>query len=104
MNCLKSIIEGCIHPRVIVTDREVALMKACGIVFPNAKQLLCRVHINRAILTKWKRTMHKSWSAFYKAWNLLMKSQTEETYMFNLTQLETSLIEHKGIVKLFYNY
>ncbi|XP_019178337.1 PREDICTED: uncharacterized protein LOC109173552 [Ipomoea nil] len=29
LNCLKATIEGCITPRVIVTDRELALMKAC---------------------------------------------------------------------------
>ncbi|XP_024995354.1 protein FAR1-RELATED SEQUENCE 5-like [Cynara cardunculus var. scolymus] len=42
LNCLQSLMEGCLYPRVIVTDRELALMKACNIVFPGAKRLLCR--------------------------------------------------------------
>ena len=42
LNCLLSLMEGCLYPRVIVTDRELALMKACNIVFPVAKRLLCR--------------------------------------------------------------
>ncbi|KAL7586977.1 hypothetical protein Lser_V15G40093 [Lactuca serriola] len=40
LNCLKSTMGGSLCPRVIVTDRELALMKACHIVFPNSKQLL----------------------------------------------------------------
>lgn len=35
----------CIEPRVIVTDRELALMSACEHVFPHSVRLLCRWHI-----------------------------------------------------------
>ncbi|KAL4591074.1 hypothetical protein LXL04_004022 [Taraxacum kok-saghyz] len=44
--CLKSTIDRCMFPRVIVTDRQLACMKACKNVFPKAKGLICRWHIN----------------------------------------------------------
>ncbi|KAJ9557232.1 hypothetical protein OSB04_011846 [Centaurea solstitialis] len=52
LNCLKKTMEECASPRVIVTGRELALMKACDNVFPDAKQLLCRWHINQSIFRK----------------------------------------------------
>ena len=52
LNCLKSTMNGCMFPRVIVTDRELALMKACNIIIPDAKGLLCRWHIYRSIMRK----------------------------------------------------
>nr|GEV36374.1 hypothetical protein [Tanacetum cinerariifolium] len=42
---LKLTLNECMSPRVIVMDRELALMKACKIVFPHASRLLCRWHI-----------------------------------------------------------
>lgn len=42
LECLKSSMDECIFPRVIVTDRELVAMNACNFVFPNAKGLLCR--------------------------------------------------------------
>ena len=47
---LKLTLEGCMHPRVIITDRELALINAYKKVFPNATRLLCRWHIQRNIL------------------------------------------------------
>nr|GMD82055.1 protein FAR1-RELATED SEQUENCE 5-like [Ipomoea batatas] len=60
LNCLKATIEGCITPRVIVTDRELALMKACKNVYPEAKGLLCRWHIYRSILRKCRSSITSS--------------------------------------------
>ncbi|GJW32594.1 FAR-RED impaired response 1-like protein [Tanacetum coccineum] len=45
MGCLRSVMDGYMLPRVIVIDRELALMKAYDTAFPNAKGLLCRWHI-----------------------------------------------------------
>ncbi|KAL7589277.1 hypothetical protein Lser_V15G37415 [Lactuca serriola] len=42
LTCLKSTLEKCMHPHVIATDRESALMNACQQVFPGATRLLCR--------------------------------------------------------------
>ncbi|KAL4585446.1 hypothetical protein LXL04_010067 [Taraxacum kok-saghyz] len=34
LNCLKSTLDECMQPRVIITDRELALINACKTVFP----------------------------------------------------------------------
>ena len=99
LNCLKKTMDGCTSPRVIVTDRELALMKTCNNIFPDAKQLLCRWHIYQSILRKCRPsiTSHQSWDLFYKAWTSLVESQAEEAYEFNLAQIENILLEYLGI-------
>ncbi|TYH19848.1 hypothetical protein ES288_A05G384400v1 [Gossypium darwinii] len=49
LTCLKLTLEECMYPRVIVTDRELALMNACQQVFPDATRLLCRWDITKNI-------------------------------------------------------
>ncbi|GKD19478.1 hypothetical protein Tco_1208636 [Tanacetum coccineum] len=62
MKCLRSVMDGYMLPRVIVTDREFALMKAYDTAFSNAKGLLL--------------------------WNTLVNSHNEEAYQLNLEQLQ----------------
>ncbi|XP_019184708.1 PREDICTED: uncharacterized protein LOC109179676 [Ipomoea nil] len=99
LNCLKATIEGCITPRVIVTDRELALMKACKNVYPDAKGLLCRWHIYRSILRKCRASIPSNhhWDLFYKSWNALVESQTHESYMFHLAQIQAVLVDFPGV-------
>ncbi|XP_076944427.1 protein FAR1-RELATED SEQUENCE 5-like [Bidens hawaiensis] len=49
LTMLKTTLDNCMMPRVILTDCDLALMNACEIVFPNAAKLLCRWHINENI-------------------------------------------------------
>nr|KAJ0187516.1 hypothetical protein LSAT_V11C900494400 [Lactuca sativa] len=42
LNCLRSTLENCMLSRVIITDRELALINACETVFSDAARLLCR--------------------------------------------------------------
>ncbi|GJY26091.1 FAR-RED impaired response 1-like protein [Tanacetum coccineum] len=62
MRCLRSVMDGYMLPRVIIIDRELALMKAYDTAFPNAKGLL--------------------------SWNTLVNSHSEEVYQLNLEQLQ----------------
>lgn len=41
-------------PKVIVTDRDSALMAVIREVFPHKKNLLCLWHINKCIQAEWK--------------------------------------------------
>jgi len=41
-------------PVVIVTDRELALMNALKIVFPECTNLLCKFHIDKNVKAKYK--------------------------------------------------
>nr|XP_043624058.1 uncharacterized protein LOC122595696 [Erigeron canadensis] len=50
LDCLKLTLDECMLPRVIVIDKEMALVNACNEVFPDAAQLLCRVESQHAKL------------------------------------------------------
>jgi hypothetical protein len=93
LDYLKSLMDGCMLPRVIITDRELALMNAYNIVFPNAKGLLCRWHINNCIMKKCR----SSWCIIYPLWKKLVESTTEETYNITLAELEQQLAGYPGI-------
>nr|KAJ0207467.1 hypothetical protein LSAT_V11C500294190 [Lactuca sativa] len=84
LDCLKSVMEGCMLPSVIVTDRQLALMNAYSIIFPDAKGLLCRWHINNNITKKCK----SCWDVLYMSWTRLVNSETKEAYNKNLVLVE----------------
>ncbi|KAL7258299.1 hypothetical protein ACSBR1_004427 [Camellia fascicularis] len=78
LNILCGLMDENIFPKVIVIDREFALMNAIDVVFCSSKHLLCRWHINKNRLAKCKKmfeneyhehlsTLHKEFSAYPKA-------------------------------------
>ncbi|XP_077221058.1 PKS-NRPS hybrid synthetase cheA-like [Tasmannia lanceolata] len=69
-------------PTVIVTDRELALMRAIQVVFPRAMNLLCVWHIEKNILSKCKRHFQDGdiWDIFFSSWSTLIESPTEMAY------------------------
>lgn len=97
-DCLKAIMDGCMFPRVIVTDRELALMNAYNIVFLNAKGLLCRWHINNNLMKKCK----SCWSILYPLWTRLVESETVEAYNINLAELKKKLMGYPGNFSVYY--
>nr|KAJ0211688.1 hypothetical protein LSAT_V11C400163250 [Lactuca sativa] len=74
LNCLNSMLDTCMHPRVIITDRELAIIKACETVFPDAARLLCRWHIEQNILKHCNKmiTLEDDRRSFRSLWNLLI--------------------------------
>lgn len=54
LHCLRQTLDGYMLPRVIVTDRDLALMEACRYVFPEASRFLCRHHIYENIRKHWR--------------------------------------------------
>jgi MULE transposase domain len=72
------------EPKIISTDRELALMNAIGIVFPNTVNLLCIWHINKNILANCKkRFTDEKWEEFMKQWNMCCSSDTELKFQHN---------------------
>ncbi|KAK8930849.1 hypothetical protein KSP39_PZI016804 [Platanthera zijinensis] len=55
LDCFRSFFNEHSLPQVIVTDREIALMNVVAVLFPKAKNILCKVHISRNILAKCKK-------------------------------------------------
>ncbi|CAG8691830.1 12082_t:CDS:1 [Funneliformis caledonium] len=53
------LFDGISRPGVIVTDRELALMNALEIIFPDLANLLCLWHINKNILKNCKPQFSK---------------------------------------------
>ncbi|XP_038701857.1 protein FAR1-RELATED SEQUENCE 4-like [Tripterygium wilfordii] len=67
LNCLQSTMDESTFPRVIVTDRDLTLMRSCAQVFPESMKLLCRWHIDRAVISHCKKSFRdkESWDSFY---------------------------------------
>ncbi|XP_028051671.1 uncharacterized protein LOC114256255 [Camellia sinensis] len=56
LDVLRTVMENTAFPKVIITDRELALMKCISKVLPMATNLLCRWHISKNVLMKCKKT------------------------------------------------
>ncbi|XP_022041249.2 uncharacterized protein LOC110943825 [Helianthus annuus] len=90
---IKSILHECMMSRVIVTDRELALINACSKVFPNAKRLLCHFHIQQNIARKCKEGFDKEdWGKFMSYWRTLCESSSEPMYKYNLEKMYNRLV------------
>lgn len=88
-----------LKPRVIVTDRDLALVGACKTVFPHATKLLCRWHIFENIKKHCRPTFGtdvKAWSEFEHRWTSLIKSSDAPTYKRNYDLLFRLLCETKS--------
>ncbi|XP_022027110.1 protein FAR-RED ELONGATED HYPOCOTYL 3-like [Helianthus annuus] len=83
-------------PRVIVTDRDLALMKACAEVFPQSNHLLCRWHIQNDIIKHCRPRIRsqQTWVHFLWMWNILVTSPTNTAYMQNYVDLQALLFEY----------
>ena len=70
------------QPRVIVTDRELALINALELIWPNARLFLCRWHINKNVLANCKQLFPNNdhWEAFYAAWHDIVQARTPDVY------------------------
>ena len=99
LGCLRQTLDGYMLPRVIVTDRDLALMRACLEVFPDATRLLCRYHIFENIRKKCRQSFptHQEWGRFTARWNRVINSPTETEYVKNVTWLKDTLIDKPRI-------
>ena len=50
---------GIRFPRIIITDRQIALMNALKTYFPTSHHLICRWHFNKCVLAKARGSIHK---------------------------------------------
>jgi len=71
-----------VHPKVLCTDRELALMKSIASVFPTSHNLLCVWHINKNLASRCKKyfTNGEQWDTFLAPWNRLVSFRTEVTF------------------------
>jgi hypothetical protein len=88
------------EPLSIVTDREIALIKALRTHFPSSRHLLCRWHVNMNVLSKTKRffpgpvkvgersVRHPEFQEFLSSWNILLDSPTMSIYNTRLVEMQ----------------
>lgn len=81
---------------VFVTDRELALMTALLEIFPSAKALLCRWHINKNSFSRQSAAFQtqESFDEFIKAWNAVVNSSSEQEYNENLAEIQGKAPAH----------
>lgn len=100
LTCLKLTLDKCMHPRVIVTDRELALMNACQQVFPDATRLLYRWHITENIKKHCWQTIKSQhdWDSFRAMWSILVDSPTWIIYTENYRTLQSMLRKYPHVL------
>ncbi|KAG8500818.1 hypothetical protein CXB51_002927 [Gossypium anomalum] len=96
LTCLKLTLAERMYPRVIVTDRELALMNACQQVFPDATWLLCGWHITENIKKHCRQSIKSQheWDSFRAMWTVLVESPMWILYTENYRKLQSMLSEY----------
>ncbi|KAK8918713.1 hypothetical protein KSP39_PZI021107 [Platanthera zijinensis] len=91
LECFRTILDQKKLPCVLVTDREIALMNAIAVVFPGAKNILCKFHISRNILAHCKKEFKngKEWEKFNGKWQQLVDSPRESDFYQTFLEMKT---------------
>ena len=86
-------------PQVILTDRDLALMKAIEVVFPNSINLLCRFHINKNVGAKCKQhVVNDLQKTIDTLWMEVVWASDEVEYGQRLHQLEQACVDYSGFI------
>ncbi|XP_012842287.1 PREDICTED: uncharacterized protein LOC105962517 [Erythranthe guttata] len=90
LRCLRDILPIGIEPEVILTDRDLGLLKALSKVFPHSHHMLCLYHINRNVEANASKFLGntKLGVLFWRTvWAKLIESGTEEEYECNYREI-----------------
>ncbi|KAI5436541.1 hypothetical protein KIW84_022873 [Lathyrus oleraceus] len=86
-------------PQVILTDRDLALMKAIEIMFPRSINLLCRFHINKNVGAKCKQhVVNDLQKTIDTLWMEVVWASDEVEYGQRLHQLEQACVDYIGFI------
>ncbi|CAK8541821.1 unnamed protein product [Lathyrus sativus] len=81
-------------PQVILTNRDLGLMKAIGTVFPRSINLLCRFHINKNVGAKQKHYVASDMQKkIDELWTDVVWASDEVEYVQRLNQLEQTCVD-----------
>ena len=69
-----SLLTSHVGPEVIVCDKDLTLMNVINIVFPKARNLLCRFHINKNVKAKCKMLVDsvEAWEVVMDSWKTII--------------------------------
>ncbi|KAH1242408.1 hypothetical protein GmHk_07G019750 [Glycine max] len=88
-------------PVVIVTDRDLALMNAVKVVFPECTNLLCRFHIDKNVKAKCKSLIGQKnvWDYVMDSWGNLVDCPLEQEFLEHLQRVESAHWSLKRILQ-----
>ncbi|CAH9077106.1 unnamed protein product, partial [Cuscuta epithymum] len=101
MEKLRSLLATNIVPKVIVTDRDLALMKSVKKVFPETENLLCRFHITKNVLANSKKLFKckDECDGFMAAWSGLTFSSCDMDYAKNLNVIQSDYQNYPSVIE-----
>ncbi|XP_057452011.1 protein FAR1-RELATED SEQUENCE 6-like [Lotus japonicus] len=87
-------------PKVMVTDKDTALMNAVTTTFPTTAHLLCQFHIAKCVKAKCKLTIQdkEMWDDVGDAWNRVMYAESAEEFNTGMNFLRSLVGEHSGLM------
>ena len=92
---------GNLTPGVIVTDRELGLIRALGDVFPDVKHMICTFHAKCNI-------NHRAWAVtrsleardqFIAQYNALFESRSSASYERRLAEMKVAWQSYPGLME-----
>ncbi|XP_012832655.1 PREDICTED: uncharacterized protein LOC105953529 [Erythranthe guttata] len=93
LRCLRDILPIGIEPEVILTNRELGLLKALPNVFPHSHHMLCLYHINRNVEANPSKFLgNTKLGVLFRmtVWAKLVEYETEEEYECNYREVESA--------------
>ena len=103
LRCLRSTLADSFAVRVVLTDRELALMRALKVVMPEAKQLLCRYHIWQNIIKHCEPALRMKKDVNIDRlnvwWKKVYQSRTFDEFKSNEKELKEKLAGFPGVYK-----
>ncbi|XP_026395487.1 uncharacterized protein LOC113290157 isoform X2 [Papaver somniferum] len=81
-------------PSVCLMNGEHPLINAVRVVFPEAKRLLCTLHIGESIVTNCRKEIldDNMWNNFYGDWECVVKAETKEAFVDSYTEFVTTWV------------
>ncbi|XP_057432380.1 uncharacterized protein LOC130725144 [Lotus japonicus] len=88
-------------PKVMVTDRETALMNTVEATFPTSTHLLCQFHIAKCVKANCKLAIQlkEVWDDVGDAWNKFMYSESAEEFNASMHFLRALTGEHSEFMQ-----
>ncbi|PNX67952.1 protein FAR1-related sequence 6-like, partial [Trifolium pratense] len=94
--CVSLLRNEDVRPKVIVTDRDLALMNAVAEVFPTSAAMVCRFHVVKNVSSKMKEIVKIKngenekqtdvWDRITNAFKNVLESPTETEYAGNVME------------------
>ncbi|XP_012837783.1 PREDICTED: protein FAR1-RELATED SEQUENCE 5-like [Erythranthe guttata] len=96
---LRTLVEkmgGSHSPNCIITERDLALIKAIALVYLTSHHLLCRWHVSKNILAKCQKMFKKEkekWKRFETSWENLVEQESEELFYVEWDLMKRNFVD-----------